>query len=327
MLFLIITYFFQNKKYLFKICFSLAERGSFMSFTKKSYGLPEKRNKQIQNVIDTLRMGGRSENTIENYVGAISRFLKYYKNKDISKFDEENITEYIKKKYLISNCSVDTYNMNISAIKYFYIINFKKEFNNKLLPRAKRSKKIPATVDKKTFIKILNEETYLKHKCWLLLAYCSGLRAEEVANVKITDIHSDDHELKVLGKRKKERYTVLPDITIECLRQYYKQKYCQKYHMRKNLTGYLFEGSQGADHINVETIVNYFTSIKKKYKLDKNITYHSLRHSFASNFIKAGGDPFVLKSMMGHTSMSTTSIYIHMGRDFNNLKGVNYDGI
>ncbi|MBR0491474.1 MAG: site-specific integrase [Clostridia bacterium] len=52
-----------------------------------------------------------------------------------------------------------------------------------------------------------------------------------------------------------------------------------------------------------------------------------LRHSFATNFIKNGGDPFVLKSMMGHTSMSTTSIYIHMGRDFNNLKGVNYDGI
>ena len=95
----------------------------------------------------------------------------------------------------------------------------------------------------------------------------------------------------------------------------------------KNISGYLFENSQGIDHINVGTIVNYFTSIKEKYELDENITYHSLRHSFASNFIKAGGDPFVLKSMLGHTSMSTTSIYIHMGRDFNNLKGVNYDGI
>ena len=54
---------------------------------------------------------------------------------------------------------------------------------------------------------------------------------------------------------------------------------------------------------------------------------HSLRHSFASNFIKNGGDPFVLKSMLGHTSLNTTNIYIHMGRDFNNLKGVNYERI
>ena len=50
-----------------------------------------------------------------------------------------------------------------------------------------------------------------------------------------------------------------------------------------------------------------------------------LRHSFASNFIKAGGDPFVLKSMLGHSSLNTTSIYVHMGRDFNNLKGVKYE--
>ena len=67
--------------------------------------------------------------------------------------------------------------------------------------------------------------------------------------------------------------------------------------------------------------------IKKKYKLDDRICFHTLRHSFATNFIKAGGDPFVLKTMMGHTALSTTDIYIHLGRDFNNLKGVNYDGI
>ena len=57
------------------------------------------------------------------------------------------------------------------------------------------------------------------------------------------------------------------------------------------------------------------------------MTFHSLRHAFATNFIKNGGDPFVLKSMLGHSSLNTTSIYVHMGRDFNNLKGVNYEQI
>lgn len=298
-----------------------------MSFRKKSYDLPDEKQRQIQKMIDTLRMGGRSKNTIENYVCSISRFLKYYEKEDVSEFTEENITEYIKKNYLIKNCSVDTYNLNISAIKYFYNINFRKEFNNKLLPRAKRTKKLPATIDKDIFIKIFNEENYLEHKCWLLLAYCSGLRAEEVASIKIANILSQKHQLKILGKGKKERFTVLPDITINYLRQYYKHKYCNKYHKKNNITGYLFEGAQGANYVNVKTIINYFTSIKEKYNLEENISFHSLRHSFATNFIKNGGDPFVLKSMMGHTSMSTTSIYIHMGRDFNNLKGVNYDGI
>lgn len=73
------------------------------------------------------------------------------------------------------------------------------------------TKIIPTTIDKETFIKILNEEKNLKHKCWLLLAYCSGLRAEEVASIKLKDINVKEHKLKVLGKRKKERFTILPD--------------------------------------------------------------------------------------------------------------------
>lgn len=298
-----------------------------MSFKKKSDCLSDERRQYVQKVIDTLKMGGRSENTIINYVSAITRFMKYFESEDISKFTEENIVDYIKHNFLDKERSTETYNMNISAIKYFYNINFGKVFNNKLLPRAKCTKKLPLAIDRETFIKIFNEETCLKHKCWLLLAYCSGLREEEVASVKISGINSKEHELKVLGKRKKERITVLTDITIEYLRNYYKQQYCQKNNPKTNKTGYLFEGYRGADHINKKTICNYFTAIKKKYELDDNLTFHSLRHGFASNFIKAGGDPFVLKSMLGHSSLSTTSIYIHIGSDFNNIKGVNYNGI
>lgn len=280
--------------------------------------MPNERKEQLQKVIDTLRIGGRSEKTISNYVHAINRFFEYFKDNDISKLNENDIVEYIKQKYLSKSCAGSTYNLNIGAIKYFYSVNFNKEFNSKLLPHTKIVKKIPTTIDKDLFIKIFNEEQNLKHKCWLLLAYCSGLRAEEVASIQIKDINSKEHKLKVLGKRKKERYTILPDITIKYLRLYYMSSYRRKYYN----SGYLFEGYK-YQYISSKTIVNYFTSIKEKYNLDENISFHSLRHSFASNFIKNGGDPFVLKSMLGHTSLNTTNIYIHMGRDFNNLKGVN----
>ena len=284
------------------------------------------KNKHIEKVIATLKMGGRSKGTISNYTHAIHRFIEYFNDKDISKLDEADIIEYIKKNYLDKNCAADTYNVNISAIKYFYSINWGKEFNNKLLPRAKRTKKIPLTLDKETFTKILNEEKNLEHKCWLLLAYCSGLRAEEVGKIKLSNIHAEEHKLKVLGKRKKERFTVLPDITIKYLRLFYKDKYFRRFYSRINETEYLFEGYTGIG-ISSATITNYFTRIKKKYNLDEALSFHSLRHSFATNFIKAGGDPFVLKSMLGHASLNTTSIYVHMGRDFNNLKGVNYEQV
>lgn len=286
------------------------------------------KDKRIQKVIETLRMGARSEKTIENYVHAIHRFLKYFDQKDVAKLKEKDIIEYIQTAYLKKNCSAHTYNMNMSAIKYFYAINFNKDFNTKLLPRAKLTKKIPITLTKEIFLKILNKEEDLMHKCWLLLAYCSGLRAEEVATVEIKNINAKEHKLKVLGKGKKERYSFLPDITIKYLRLFYKSKYFYcGFRLKSNKSGYLFEGNSGAKHISSTSIVNYFTSIKKKYNLDENITFHSLRHSFATNYLKAGGDTFALKSMLGHSSLNTTSIYIHTGRDFNNLKGVKYEQV
>ena len=286
--------------------------------------MKNQRKKLLQKMENTLRIGGRSEKTILNYSCAINRFYDFFEKKDISKLNEEDILDYIKKKYLDKSCSANTYNMNIAAIKYFYSVNFGIELNDKLLPHSKLAKKLPQTLDKDTFIKILNNEKNLKHKCWLLLGYCSGLRVDEVAKVKIEDIDSNGHKLKVFGKRKKERYTLLADITIKYLRLYFIDYYLPQSKYYKKISGYLFEGLNRTTHINSKTITNYFTEIKKEYNLDKSIVFHSLRHSFSSNFIKAGGDPFVLKAMLGHSSMISTSIYIHTGRDFNNLKGVKY---
>ena len=281
------------------------------------------KDNRIDKIITTLKRGGKSNQTIENYSCSINRFLNFFYNKNIEKLTEEEIMDYIEKIYLSANCSANTYNLNICAIKYFYSISYNRELNNKLLPHSKLTKKLPSTIDRETFIKIFEEEKFLRHKCWPLLGYCSGLRVEEISKIKIDDIYSQKHKLKVLGKRKKERFTILPDITIQYLRLYYK-----KFNYNSiSKSEYLFRGYKGSEHTCSRTITNYFTTLKKRKNLDENITFHSLRHSFASNFIKNGGDPFVLKSMMGHTSMSTTSIYIHVGRDFNNLKGVNYNGI
>ena len=294
-----------------------------MSVTKNDVKLPYQRKKQLQKVIDILKIGGRSQHTIDNYECAITRFLLFFANETISKLTEDDILKYMKKEYLRKHCSGNTYNLNLSAINFFYSVNFNKKFNRKLLPKTKLVKKLPTTIEKNVFINILKNEKSLKHQCWLLLAYSSGLRANEVASIRIEDIISKEHKLRVLGKRKKERYTVLTDTTIMFLRNYYKKYFAGS----KIKSGYLFKGIKNSNHINTTTITNYFTSLKKKYKLNDNISFHSLRHSFASNFIKNGGDQFILKSMLGHTSLNTTSIYIHTGKDFNNLKGIDYEHI
>ena len=76
--------------------------------------------------------------------------------------------------------------------------------------------------------------------------------------------------------------------------------------------------------MNSKTIVNYFTKIKNKYNLNKNLTFHCLRHSFATYYLSNGGNILTLKSMLGHKSLNSTTIYLHISQNFNSLEGIKY---
>ncbi len=256
---------------------------------------------------ETLRMGGRSEVTIKNYRYAIIRFLNRYDEKtNISKLTIDDIIKYFKKDFIDKGLSVATYNVNLAAVRFFYLICFERSISKVLLPNSKLRKRFPKIVTKELFLKIINNEDNLEHKCWLLLSFCCGLRISEVATIKIEDIYSKEHKLRVLGKGNKERFTILPDIVIKFLRLFYQKK---RYTHKK---GYLFIGQNVNNHICERTIGNYFSSLKKEYNLPPEITEHSLRHSFATYFLMNGGDLLVLKSMMGHKSLNSTSIYVHL---------------
>ena len=279
------------------------------------------KQKWIKKVNDTLTMGGKSKITINKYTYAIERFLNAHgNNTKISSFTEKEIIKYLKKKFIDTNLKATTYNFNLAAISYFYGLCFEKEFNKKLLPKAKLAKKLPTILDKKTFINLVNNENNIEHKCWLLLGFCCGLRASEVSRIKIEDIDVNNHKLKIIGKGNKERYTILPDICITILREY-----CKKNRITyKN--GFLFPGNKGEIHLCSRTISNYFTNYVKELNLQNKISFHTLRQSFSTYFLMNGGDQFILKDMLGHQSLSTTAIYVHLANDFNNLKGINYNG-
>ena len=277
------------------------------------------KQKWIKMVNDTLIMGGKSKITIDKYTYAIERFLNAHgNNTKISSFTEKEIIKYLKKKFIDTNLMSTTYNFNLAAISYFYVVWFEKEFNSKILPKAKLEKKLPSIIEKDTFIKLINKEKNIEHKCWMILGFCSGLRASEVASIKVENIDVNNHRIKIIGKGNKERYTILPDICINILRQY-----CKANRITYK-TGYLFPGCAGEIHISSRTISNYFTIYVKENTLSSKISFHTLRHSFATYYLMNGGDQFILKDMLGHKSLSTTAIYGHLANDFNNLKGIKY---
>ena len=289
---------------------------------KGDFFMNNEKNKKIwlKKCEETLRMGGRSEVTIKNYRYAIIRFLNRYDEKtNISKLTIDDIIKYFKRDFIDKGLSAATYNVNLAAVRFFYLICFDRSISKVLLPNSKLRKRFPKIVKKELFLKIINNEDNLEHKCWLLLSFCCGLRISEVATIKIEDIYSEEHKLRILGKGNKERFTILPDIVIKFLRLFYKKK---RFTHKK---GYLFIGQNINNHICERTIGNYFSSLKKEYNLPPEITEHSLRHSFATYFLMNGGDLLVLKSMMGHKSLNSTSIYVHLSQNFNNIKGIKHD--
>lgn len=273
--------------------------------------------KWINLVHENLKLRGRSEVTFINYKSALKRFFNFYDSSIyIKKLKETDIINFLNNEYLIPNKSKYSYNLAVASIRLLYLVCFNIALNNFLLPSSKLIKKIPRILSKEDFLKIFNNEHNLKYKCWLILAFCSGLRVDEVSKVKVEDINSKEHKIKVLGKGNKERYTFIPDITIKLLRIYCKQNNIK--------TGFLFKGTNGKEFMNNKTIINYFSTIKHEYNLDNNISFHSLRHSFATYYLANGGSLLTLQSMLGHKNLNTTTIYLHLSQNFNALEGIKY---
>ena len=277
------------------------------------------KKKWVEKVKFTLELGGKSDKTFDNYKSHINRFLNFYnEDVEINKLSENDIVDYLKKEYIDLNRCASSLNVGICSIRFLYSVCFNKKLNKDLLPSSKLTRKIPTIMSRKIFLKIVNEEKCLKYKCWLLLAFCSGLRVHEVATLKIENIFPNEHKLKVLGKGDKERYTILPDIVIKFLRLYCKEQHITNKH------GYLFISHDKQSHINDKSIINYFSTIKVAYDLNNNISFHTLRHSFATYYLMNGGNIITLKSILGHAHLDTTNIYLHIAQNFNKLEGIKY---
>ncbi len=272
--------------------------------------------KDLQKVKDLLLLRKCSDRTVSNYLSCINRFKNYYKRKDLEKLNEDDILEYLKKNFINIGCSAATINVNRAAIKYYYLVNFNKEFSNVLLPQTKIPSRFPKIISKQDFIKMFNSEFNLKHKIWIMLAYGSGLRISEVASLKVSDILSKEHKIRIIGKGNKERYAPLPNFTLKLLRLYWIQN------KDKITNNYFFPGKYKATKgtcISSFGIKEAFQKIKENNNLDNSITFHTLRHSYATEFIKNGGDIWELKNILGHSSINTTSIYLHMAENFKDV--------
>ena len=152
----------------------------------------------------------------------------------------------------------------------------------------------------------------MKHKCIVSLLYSAGLRRSELLNLKVTDIDSKRMLIRVEGaKGNKDRMTIWSVRLLEDLRMYFKEYKPKKW---------LFEGIKGSKYSG-ESVVKIIKRSAIKAKIKRNITPHTLRHSFATHLLENGTDLRYIQSILGHSSSKTTEIYTHVAiNSFNSIK-------
>ena len=264
----------------------------------------------------------KEENTtINSYAEDIYKYLEYTENKHINNalnIKYENILDYLK--YLDNNnYKVSSIARKITSIKSFH--KYLSETNNiedvsiKInIPKFYR--KLPniltiEEVDNLLDINLKSPFDY-RNKAMLELMYSSGLRVSELINLKLSDIDLDNNYVRCFGKGNKERIVPIGEVAIEYLKIYINE---YRDSMKK---GYYTENIFLNNHGKNITRQGFFLIIKqiaKEKDIDKNITPHMLRHSFATHLLNNGADLRTIQEMLGHANLSTTQVYTNVSTD------------
>lgn len=260
----------------------------------------------LQNYKRDLALRGYSTRTQITYYRCIISFLEYCKE------PPETITKETIKNYLYclikeKSLSESSLRQARSAICYFFSQTIGRDVEVENIPVQKKKRKLPEVFTVEEVFRIIHSADNIKHKTILMLTYSSGLRVGELVNLKVSDISRDSMRLKVRdAKGGKDRYTLLSEICLNHLEQYW------KIYRPEN---WLFCGRNRGEQISIRAIQHAYYRAKIKAGITKQCGIHTLRHSFATHMIETGSGIFQLQKFLGHRHMTTTLVYVHLNEE------------
>ena len=263
-------------------------------------------NQLLKKLSQDMKMRNFSHYTYDTYMGKTKELIKYF-NKPLEEVTIEELRDFLYKYLLeerkLADRSINYYN---SIIRFVYEVTLDIILNKKQIPMRKQKKTVYKVLTKEELSTFFNCVDNYKFKTIFMLVYGSGLRIGEVVNLRIEDIDSKTMRIFVReGKGNKERYTILPEASLEMLR-----KYWTNYRINKSINS-LFLNDNGLP-INQYVIRTHFRKYRRKANLNEKTTVHTLRHCFATNLIENGADLIQVKELMGHSNIRSTMHYVHV---------------
>ena len=251
-----------------------------------------------------MQMRNYSERSVNSYIASMSKLAKYF-NLSPDKVSIDQFKDYLHYIITVEKLSVSTINQTISAFKILRQDVLGLEWEPVRIKRPRREKKLPVVLTTDEVARMISLTANIKHRALLAVAYASGLRRAETRTLKPCDIDSEGMRIHVVsGKGKKDRYTLLSQKALELLRAYYKVERPVKY---------LFEpAGKSGKPLGAETINNIAKIAASRAGIKKKISFHTLRHCFATHLLEKGVNLRLIQQFMGHSSINTTAMYLHI---------------
>jgi site-specific recombinase XerD len=259
-----------------------------------------------QRIEDEMQLRGLSPDTIECYTDCIKLFMNHFRGKRPSQINVQDVKNYHRK--LRNRGQSNRYiNMQMSSIRCLYRDVIKTKIDLTQIPYLPEPRKLPVVLSPEQVKAIIDSCKNPKHRAMMVFLYATGVRINELINVKVADIDSESGTIFIsTGKGAKQRYVTLSPKLREELRLYYR--------LVKPKSPWLFPTNEGNRISRPDYVSWIFRVYKNKCGIKKKGSAHLMRHAFATHSLENGVDLRTLQMLLGHESIETVCIYLHVSK-------------
>ena len=264
-----------------------------------------------QRMIDDMRMRKMGGKTQIAYIRAVRRLAAFLKRSpDTATADE---LRRFQLHMVDTGTSPTTINGTLSGLKFFFDVTLgRAELMVKMQP-VPQPRKLPVVLSCEEVARLIAAAPNLKSQAALSVAYGAGLRASEVISLKVSDVDSERMTLRVeQGKGRKDRYAMLSPVLLERLRAWWRVGHAQGKILPN---GWLFPGLNRVDPVTPRQLNRAIHDAAEAAHIDKRVSMHTLRHSFATHLLEQKVDIRVIQVLLGHKRLETTALYTHVATE------------
>jgi integrase/recombinase XerD len=254
-------------------------------------------------MIEDMTLRNLAPRTIPIYIERVVTFARHFRTSP-ERLGPEHIRGYLLHLIQERHVSWSYYNQARCALQFLYRITLRRHWVVDDVVCPKQPRKLPVVLSLEEVARFLEAITHIKHRALLMTAYAAGLRVSEVARLRIADIDSQRMVLRIRqAKGQKDRFVGLSPRLLTILRAYWKAA---------RPGDYLFPGARPEQPLSTGSVHRICRDARRRSGLDKRVTVHTLRHSFATHLLEDGTDLRTIQILLGHRSLGTTARYLHV---------------